>query len=39
MNIKEHIQYWVQSANHDFDTAENLLHSGKYDWSLFIGHC
>lgn len=38
MNIKEHIQYWLDSAEHDWETAENLFTSKKYDWSLFIGH-
>ena len=38
MKIKEHIQYWLDSAEHDWDAAENLFASGKYDWCLFIGH-
>ena len=38
MKIKEHIQYWVESAEHDLDSAESLFTAGKYDWSLFIGH-
>jgi len=38
MKIKEHIQYWVESAEHDLDSAESLFAAGKYDWSLFIGH-
>lgn len=38
MNIKEHIQYWLDSAEHDWETAENLFAAKKYDWSLFIGH-
>ena len=38
MKIKEHIQYWVESAEHDLESAESLYLSGKYDWSLFIGH-
>jgi HEPN domain-containing protein len=38
MKIEDHIQYWLDSAAHDWDTAENLFTSGKYDWCLFIGH-
>jgi HEPN domain-containing protein len=38
MNIKEHIQYWLDSAEHDWETAEHLFAAGKYDWSLFISH-
>ena len=38
MTKREHIQYWIDSAEHDLDTAESLLESGKYDWCLFIGH-
>ncbi len=38
MEVKEHIQYWLDSAEHDWDVAKNLYDSGKYDWCLFIGH-
>ena len=38
MKIEEHIQYWVESEEHDLESAESLYLSGKYDWSLFIGH-
>lgn len=38
MTIREHIGYWLKSANHDFEIAESLFKSGKYDWCLFIGH-
>ena len=38
MTIKEHIGYWLKSANHDLEIAESLFDSGKYDWCLFIGH-
>ena len=38
MEIKEHIQYWLDSAENDWAAAENLFASGKYDWCLFIGH-
>ncbi len=38
MDINEHIEYWLESAEHDWDTAKSLFSSGKYDWSLFVGH-
>jgi HEPN domain-containing protein len=38
MTIEEHINYWIDSAEHDLSTAEALLETGKYDWSLFMGH-
>ena len=38
MKIEEHINYWIESAEHDLSTAEALLETGKYDWSLFIAH-
>ena len=38
MKIDEHIKYWLNSADHDLDTAESLLSAGKYDWCLFLGH-
>ncbi|MDM8526379.1 HEPN domain-containing protein [Desulfococcaceae bacterium HSG8] len=38
MNIEEHIDYWLQSAEHDLDAAEALFVAGKYDWCLFLGH-
>ena len=34
----EHIQYWLDVAVHDLDTAESLFQSEKYDWCLFLGH-
>ncbi len=38
MNIDEHIHYWLNSADHDLDTAEALFAAEKYDWCLFLGH-
>lgn len=38
MDIKEHIRYWINSAEHDLETAETLYAAGKYDWCLFITH-
>ena len=38
MKIEEHIDYWLESAEHDLDVADTLFGNGKYDWCLFIGH-
>ncbi|HRX16952.1 MAG TPA: HEPN domain-containing protein [Spirochaetota bacterium] len=38
MDNKEHIQYWLNSAEHDLDSADALFSAGKYDWCLFLGH-
>ncbi len=38
MNIKEHVQHWLDGADHDWDTACSLFLSEKYDWCLFLGH-
>jgi HEPN domain-containing protein len=38
MDIKEHITYWIDSADHDLETAESLFTAGRYDWCLFISH-
>jgi len=38
MDSKEHIKYWLDGAAHDWDTAQSLFSSGKYDWCLFVGH-
>lgn len=38
MTKDEHIKYWLESAQHDFETAQSLLHNKKFDWSLFVSH-
>jgi HEPN domain-containing protein len=38
MNIQEHVNYWLDSANNDLGAAEQLFLSARYDWCLFIGH-
>lgn len=38
MDIEKHIDYRLQSADHDLETAEALFAAEKYDWCLFIGH-
>ena len=34
----KNVNYWLQSAAHDFVVAKNLLKNKHYDWALFIGH-
>jgi len=37
-SAEEQIGYWLDSAKHDLDTAQDLFDKGRYDWCLFIGH-
>ena len=38
MKKRDHIEYWVKSADRDLTAAEALFESAKYDWCLFIAH-
>ena len=38
MNKRNHIEYWINSADSDLTAAEALFESAKYDWCLFIAH-
>ena len=38
MDRKDHINFWLTSAAHDFEVAAALLEKGKNAWCLFIGH-
>lgn len=38
LDKKQHIVYWINSAEHDLETAESLFSAAKYDWCLFLGH-
>ncbi len=38
MEKKDLIDYWVKTANNDYNTMLNLFKSKDYHWSLFIGH-
>ena len=38
MDTKEHIKYWVDSAEHDLMASKSLFSSCKSDWCLFVGH-
>lgn len=37
-NIKKLIDYWVSSAEHDWETAETLWRGKRYDACLFFCH-
>jgi len=38
MNKLEHVQYWLISAERDWDVAQDLFRSGKYIYTLFFSH-
>ncbi len=38
MTRQEHIKYWITASSHDLEAMETIFKSGRYDWSLFIGH-
>ena len=38
MSKQEHIQYWIKSANEDWDAVSSLFESKKYVHCLFFAH-
>jgi len=38
MEINEHIKFWIDSSEDDFQAMNHLFEKGDYTWSLFIGH-
>ena len=38
MKIDDHIEFWLNSADHDLETAESLFSAKKFDWCLYLGH-
>jgi HEPN domain-containing protein len=36
--MKKEVKNWVDSAQYDLDTAEQMLHSGRYIYTIFICH-
>ncbi len=38
MDIKEHIRYWLDTADNDLKAAESMFRTKRYDWCLFLGH-
>ncbi|MDX2196040.1 MAG: HEPN domain-containing protein [Cytophagales bacterium] len=37
-NVEHAIASWVESSNEDFDAMVDMYNSGRYSWSMFIGH-
>lgn len=38
MRKEEHIEYWMNSSDRDFQAMIHLFEKGDYTWALFIGH-
>ncbi len=38
MTKEDYKQYWLSTSEEDLETAISLFNSGKYVWSLFVGH-
>ena len=38
MTHDEHLKFWLNSAEDDLESAIDVQKSGRYNWSLFIGH-
>jgi HEPN domain-containing protein len=37
-DIDRIVTYWVESAEKDFKTMNDLFQTKNYSWSLFMGH-
>ena len=37
-NTNKIIHYWINSAEQDYSTMQNLIDSKDYNWALFLGH-
>jgi len=38
MEKNEIVEYWIKLAAEDYSAMLNLLKSGNYSWTLFLGH-
>ena len=38
INTDKLINYWINGANKDYDTMNDLFKTKHYNWSLFMGH-
>ena len=38
IDIDKVIEYWKDSSDKDYQTMNNLLKSGDYNWAMFLGH-
>ncbi|MCD4773380.1 MAG: HEPN domain-containing protein [Bacteroidales bacterium] len=37
-NIDKIVQHWIDSAEQNYSTMQNLINSKDYSWALFLGH-
>ena len=37
-DVQKTINYWIESAQYDLETADSLLHSKGFPYALFFGH-
>lgn len=38
MTRDEVIRYWIEAAEENFTSSQNMYDSGEYMWALFVGH-
>lgn len=38
MTRDEVIRYWIEAAEENFASSQNMYDSGEYMWALFVGH-
>ena len=38
LDINKIIDHWIDSSDKDYQTMVNLIHSGDFNWALFLGH-
>lgn len=38
MTTEEYTNYWIETAEKDYDTMRHLYQTGDYHWALFMGH-
>jgi HEPN domain-containing protein len=38
MTQKQHIEYWLSSAENDITASDHLFEAGDYHWCLYIAH-
>ncbi len=37
-NIEIIVKHWSNSSDNDYNTMQNLIKSGDFNWALFLGH-
>lgn len=38
MDVEAAVNYWIESASHDWEVVSSLVKEKRFDWALFIGH-